>query len=198
MSSVTQRPGSPDPPNAPVEVFPYGWRYVPKKLPDGTTDLVRIPLTLEDVLHPQYGDVMPESTLHARVRNYLGDVCHARTDGDPTALVISDVLIYWDDPTLNQHSPDIGVIFGVRNRDAPRKSFRVAQEQTRPRVIIEIVSPDTRSNDVDNKLVAYHQARVPYYIILDRAREDDPWQLRGYRYAPGQYEEMTKDEHGRP
>src|SRR5207302_4040417 len=43
----------------------------------------------------------------------------------------------------------------------------------------------------------YHQAEVPLYVILDKEREEDPWQLRGYQWAPTHYLEMPKDEHGR-
>jgi hypothetical protein len=37
--------------------FEYGWRDVPRTLPNGRVEWEQIPLTLEDVLHLQYGDV---------------------------------------------------------------------------------------------------------------------------------------------
>ena len=37
--------------------FDYGYREVREKLPDGGERTVRKPLTLDDVLHPQFGDV---------------------------------------------------------------------------------------------------------------------------------------------
>jgi Uma2 family endonuclease len=197
MSTATQQTGSTNPPLAPPDEFPYGWREVPVTLPDGTQDFVRMPLTLEDVLHPEYGDVIPVSSLHDLVRTYLASVFRARTDHDPTALVLSDVLVYWDDPALKHHGPDVAAIFGVRDRDAYRKSFFVAKERARPRTIVEIVSPDTRKNDVETKFVQYHLAKVLYYVILDRKKDNDPWELHGYRDAANGYEELPKDNRGR-
>ena len=123
MSSVTQQHGAGESPQAPPEMYPYGWRETFARRPDGSPDTILIPLTLEDALHPQLGDFMAESTLHVLIRSYLLEVCQARTYHNPTALVLSDVLIYWDLADIKQHGPDIAVIFGVRNRDADRTSF---------------------------------------------------------------------------
>src|SRR5947209_6601157 len=35
----------------------YGYRLIPRLLPNGRTDFDRVGLTLEDLLHPQMGDV---------------------------------------------------------------------------------------------------------------------------------------------
>jgi colicin import membrane protein len=197
MSSITQHRDASGAPPQLADTFPYGWRDIETVHPDGTSESVRIPLTLEDALHPQLGDVMPETPLHVRIRTYLYQVFCARTRHIAGVLVLSDVLVFWDIPGLKQHSPDIGVVFDVRDPDAERSSFNVAEEGTRPRVIIELVSPSTRRNDIDKKVVQYHQAGVAYYIILDRARDGDPWVLRGYEYAAGGYVEMAKDPRGR-
>jgi colicin import membrane protein len=197
MSTAMQQTGSSKAASAPADPFLYGWRDVPTTRPDGTVDFVRVPLTLEDVLHPEYGDVIPVSTLHDLVRTYLSSVFRARTHHDPNALVISDVFVYWDDPELKHHGPDIAAIFGVRDRDAYRRSFFVAEEGVRPRLIVEVVSPDTRVNDVETKFVQYHLARVPIYVVLDRKKDNDPWELHGYQNTPGGYRERPRDEHGR-
>jgi hypothetical protein len=56
-SEVQQANGTDDP-------FRYGWRYVKRVLPDGTVDLEQMPLTLEDVLHPQEEDHISYTNLH--------------------------------------------------------------------------------------------------------------------------------------
>ena len=38
------------------ERFRYGWREARQRLPDGSYALLRLPLTLYDVLHPQEFD----------------------------------------------------------------------------------------------------------------------------------------------
>jgi Uma2 family endonuclease len=172
MTSVAQ-PGDSQPYLHAADESIYGWRDVVVTLPDGRHDVIRYPLTLDDVLHPQLGDVVVTGTLHDLVRDYLADVFRAYTYHDLTALVISDTGVYWDDPELKHHAPDVGAIFGVSERDRNRTSFDVAVEGVRPRVLVEVVSPNTRENDVETKFVKYHQARVPYYIILDRQQEGD-------------------------
>jgi colicin import membrane protein len=175
----------------------YGWRYVPRTLPDGKIEYDQVPLTLEDVLHPQYGDVMPHNSAHDEDRLYLFDVAKKQVAGDPTALVLCDVLVIWDVPDLRPHSPDLSLIFGVRRPGQPRKSFDVVAEGTRPRMLMEVVSPNYRKNDLVIKVEHYHQARVPFYIIVDREQEEGPVKLIGYQYAPQQYEKMPLDAQGR-
>ena len=53
--------------------YPYGWRYVQRTAADGTVQIDQVPLTLEDVLHPREGDVIPESMLQLiRIGVHLG------------------------------------------------------------------------------------------------------------------------------
>jgi hypothetical protein len=48
--------------------------------------------------------------------------------------------------------------------------------------LIELVSPNTRENDVVHKMRHYFQLKIPLYILVDWEREDGPRTLRGYRY----------------
>lgn len=190
----TSMPPEPPPENNP---FRYGWRYVKRVLPDGNVDFDQIPLTLEDVLHPELEDVMPQTSPHDRDRNYLKDVFQRQVAGDPSALVLSDVLVFWDIPGLRQHSPDVSVFFGVRDPTAPRTSFRIVDERVRPAVFLEVVAPDYRNNDVVIKVAHYFRGRVPFYIIVDRERVEGPIRLLGYRYRPESFQVMPLDNQGR-
>jgi Uma2 family endonuclease len=156
-----------------------------------------MPLTLEDCLHPEEGDVIPESSLHDLTLGYLAGVFRWKTSGDPSALVLHNTGVYWDKPHLKHHAPDIAVIFGIRQRKVNFRRFVVAEEKTRPRLILEAVSPNVRDNDVNKKIIQYHEAEVPLYVILDKEKEEDPWTLRGYQWTPTHYLEMPKDEFGR-
>ena len=83
MSTVieTARKVTPPPPDNP---WYYGYRDVNYTLPDGTTKHERIPLTLEDTLHPQEGDHIVESDVHDLMRTILGRPSFAwRTADDP-------------------------------------------------------------------------------------------------------------------
>ena len=63
----------PVPPPAPPEPqgedpFRYGWRTVRRPGPNGQEVWEDVPLTLEDVLHPQEGDTISERRRHGQQR----------------------------------------------------------------------------------------------------------------------------------
>jgi colicin import membrane protein len=196
MSTIFERKRTVTPP-PPDNPWYYGWRDVHKTLPDGTTKHEQIPLTLEDALHPHEGDYIVESDLHDLLRAYLSSVFRYCVAHDPQALVLSDVGVYWDHPELDHHAPDVCVIFGVKEKKPVRPSFQVRDEGVRPYAIVEIVSPNTRENDVETKFVEYHMAKVPFYFIFDKEREEDPWTLQGYRWTPVEYSPLNADQNGR-
>ena len=176
----------------------YGWRHVQREHPDGSVTIESVPLTLEDVLHPDEGDQVPESEPHERRRRYLADVLTARLADDPGAVVLSDVRIAWDTPGIRPHGPDIAVIRGVRER-RPWRTFDVAAEGVRPALIIELTSPGTAGLDRSNKLEQYELVGVPQYVIVDAVRGEQfvvP-RLLGYRLGPAGYQGQAPDERGR-
>ena len=112
--------------------LPLRLAYVNRTLPDGQTVIEEVPLTLEDVLHPQEDDVIPENTQQARDRRYLADVLNDRYVGEPHILVLDDCLIDWGIPGLRSHSPDIGVLQGVRTKKGRWGTFSLRKEGGRP------------------------------------------------------------------
>ncbi|MCS6938071.1 MAG: Uma2 family endonuclease [Roseiflexus sp.] len=182
----------------PGNPFPYGWRYVERTAPDGSVTVEQVPLTLEDVLHPQEGDQVTHSDLHQRICVYLYNVLRGLLAGVPGAVVLHDVRIAWDDPDLKAHGPDLAVIFGVRARKN-WSTFDVAAEGVRPTVIIEVTSPETRGIDLTVKLDEYDLAGVEFYIIVDVAqrRGQETLRLLGYRRTPTVYAVLPPDDQGR-
>jgi len=206
MSTVSKRPVPPSPasdrktktqnkvkarPGA--ASFDYGWRDVEISLADGRVEWERVPLTLEDVLHPQYGDVHVLSKPHNVDCNYLAYVLEARLSDNPRAVVLSDTGVFWDDPKLRHHSPDIAVILGVK-RQKDWESFYVALEGVRPVLIIEVTSPKTRINDLGKKVTQYAQAGVLYYVIANAEEgKGKPRRLKllAYRLEGGAYQRIA-------
>jgi Uma2 family endonuclease len=189
----------PDVIEAPPESDPfcYGTRIIRRRQPDGSFELLRVPLTLWDVLHPQEGDHLVHSIRHSKEVRYLASVLEARVAGDKHALVLSDTAIHWDVPGLSHHSPDVAVIRDIREVADNYSSFSVADEGVRPSLIIEVVSPQTlkvRETDTITKVREYHAALVPLYVIVDREREEDWPILRGYRWKPLGYEPIALDD----
>jgi Uma2 family endonuclease len=181
-----------------AEPFRYGWRYVRTSQPDGSETVEQVPLTLLDVLHPQEDDCIPENSWHERQRRYSHNVFEKQLALRPTLLTLSDCLIDWQFAGLRGHSPDLIVL--ERDQPWPWRSWsilHVIDERARPLLIMELVSPSTRSNDVVDKVDHYHRVGVPLYVIVDQEEEEGPLKLIGYRHAPGKYELLPLDSEGR-
>lgn len=187
-------------PLPPLGEFAIGWRDVERRDANGHVHFDQIPLTLEDALHPQLGDHVVRGTAHNRDCHFLWDVFRRSVAQDPSAVVYHNVGIYWEDDCLRHHAPDIAVVSGVQNPEHDRDGFHCAREGTRPRLLLEVTSPNTRDNDVVAKVGAYHRAKVPYYILVDAHELDhEPRTLRiiGYRYEAAAWSLMPLDDQGR-
>jgi colicin import membrane protein len=187
---------------SPPDPFRFGWRYVPQVDGDGRKRWVQVPLTLDDVLHPQEGDRIPENSQQELDRSYLSMLLRGRVADKPDMLVLSDCLIDWGVAGLRNHSPDVSVFEGVRDRNRSWGTFAVAKEGARPLLTIEIVSPDAhdkqaRDNDVVTKVREYYRAGVPLYLIVDQERVDGPRRLIGYRRGARRYARLRADGQGR-
>jgi len=187
---------TPAPPPA-DDPFRYGWRYVRRPTPDDPDHLEPVPLTLEDVLHPEVGDFIVHSDRHETDRMYLTAVLRARLEAHGRAIVLSDVRVAWDVPDLRPHGPDVMVIPGLRER-RDWSTFDVAEEGVRPALMIEITSPETRENDVVWKVAHYARAGVAQYVIVDNIGRRGERQLRllDYRLVGETYRLQPPDERG--
>jgi colicin import membrane protein len=181
----------------PDDPFRYGWRHVRHEHPDGTETWDRVPLTLEDVLHPQEEDFVAQNVPHQSRQRYLQNVISARLADDPAAIVVADLLIAWDVPGLKGHAPDIAVILGVRERKA-WSTFYVAEEGVRPVLIIELTSPSTALLDRAIKVEEYEVAGVETYVLIDaiQSRGRSTLRLIGYTLTPEGYQSLAPDERG--
>lgn len=188
--------------SAPPDPFRFGWRDAQQIGPNGSKRWVQVQLTLDDVLHPQEGDHIPDDNQQCIDGNYLYNVLRLRLANNPHAVVFEDVLIDWGVRGLRDHSPDISVFEGVDDPAQNCGKFHVTAEGARPVLAIEIVSPDAhdrqaRNNDVVTKVREYYRAGVPLYIIVDQERVDGPRQLIGYRRGAWKYVRMRPDRQGR-
>jgi colicin import membrane protein len=169
--------------------LPNGWRYVKRTLPDGSEELVEVELTLEDVLHPEEDDEIPMRPLHALDCRYLADVFSTRPLGPPLVYVSFDHLVDWGVPDQRNTSPDVGAFVGLR--EMPNLHFGPLDLKAlggRCLLVVEVVSPERRVNDVVHKVREYHQAGVPLYVIVDQERPGGPRWLVGHRRTANGYE----------
>jgi colicin import membrane protein len=179
--------------------FHYGWRYVRVHGPNGKETFDQVPLTLEDVLHPELGDFIVHSDPHDVDRTYLRDVFECRLVEKPRAVVVGDCRVDWNLPGIRPLGPDIAVFLDVKKRKL-WATLNVAAERAKPGLVVEITSPETRKNDVETKVDYYHRAKVPVYVIADAVQEDPEHRrlrLIAYRYTRPGYRRMAPDAHGR-
>jgi hypothetical protein len=143
---------------AEAEPFRYGWRFVYRKQLGGSLIEEQVPLTLEDLLLPEEGDFIAQTVGHNQDRACLMLVLKARLAGDPSAVVISDCRVAWDVPGLKPLGPDVAVFFGMQGYE-DWGTLDVAREGAISALVVEVTSPDTRTNDVGIKKEFYHRAR---------------------------------------
>jgi Uma2 family endonuclease len=180
------------------EKFRYGWRFVKRTLADGSTELEQVPLTLEDVLHPQPDDEIPVRPIHALDCRYLADVFETRPLGPPIVYVSFDHLVDWGVPGQRDTSPDVAVFVGLAAQPEPEADrLHLKESGGRCLLAVEVVSPHTRDNDVVHKFREYYQAGVPLYVIVDQDPKDGLRKIVGYRHCPDGYQQLSLDEQGR-
>jgi len=190
-------------PSPDADPFRYGWRMACVRLPSGEETEQQLPLTPDDLLDPQPGDVVGQSGPHLDLLllllNLLRNFFLSRED----VLVAGDMKMLWGLPTLKEPAPDVAVIPGVRDKHAERESFNVLAEGTRPCLIIEVVSskfPEIRRNDTEKKVEIYQKAGIPEYFHFDppTAHTQGRLLLTGYRLdSLGRYRRIEPDREGR-
>jgi colicin import membrane protein len=199
VSTISKHPARRSVPTPPdPDPYRYGSRFVRVTKPDGTEAVEQVPLTLEDVLHPEEGDDILENDAHDSDRAYLKAVSKVRLEHDQTAVVLSNCGVEWNLRGVKHLCPDFAVFFGVK-RHIDWSIFDVAEEGARPALVIEVTSPSTRINDVVTKVDYYHRARVPLYVIADVLKEDGnerQIELIGYQLTARRYKLVKLDKRG--
>ncbi len=195
------QPQTPAQGERPEDDFRFGYRLVRKTLPDGSTTYEQIPLTLEDVLHPEPDDVIPVRPLHATDCDYLFDVFRVRAEAELSSqgivYVSTDHLVDWGVPGQRNTSPDVAVFAGLKEEvERQAGTFELKSSGGRCVMVVEVVSPDRRENDVVHKMREYYNAGVPLYVIVDQEKEGGPRQVRGFRHRSTGWEQLANDELG--
>jgi Uma2 family endonuclease len=167
----------------------YGWRMVPWWKADGSQEWRRVPLTAWDVLHPEEDDFIVQSDAHDRDCHYLKDALDDAVRGRAGVRAFHDLRIDWQVRGVKPHGPDLSVFEGIPPTfDPTQGTLRVRDAGARPLLAVEVVSPNTRDVDLNQKPREYRRAGVPVYVIVDRV--GDAVTVGGYRLVPDrkQYE----------
>ena len=175
----------------------YRWRRITRR--DGTVESIQVPLTGEDFLNPQEDDVMPVSTFHVRLVSEIWQMLLDYFDEDGAMTVFSELIFNWGIPGLKNPAPDIAVVPNVKDKTKDRSTFYVKQENTKPVLVIEVVSPHYRHEDLVDKVDIYEQGGVQEYLILERRKQGDQYAylMTGYRLVKGHYRPIFLEDDGR-
>jgi colicin import membrane protein len=164
----------------------YGWRDVEQAGPDGQVKMVRVPLTEEDVLHPQEDDFIVQNDDHTCDCHYLKTILDAHLADRPGVHIFYDHRMDWGVEGIKPHGPDFAVVEGFPDDwDGQRGTFCLTEFGARTLLVIEVTSPTTRRGDLNAKVTEYYQAGIPYYAIVDRQFQGGE-QPRLFAYRAGE------------
>jgi Uma2 family endonuclease len=124
------------------------------------------------------GKPLAESYEHLQVIFTIFAVLTQYLQGQQATVLSNQFLYYIQHNPRARVAPDVMVIFDV----APggRQNYKIWEEGQSPRVIFEITSPGTRSEDTGFKYSLYEQMGVEEYWLFDPKGEWIPEKLKGY------------------
>jgi len=177
----------------------YGYRTVITYDEKGRSVYSYRPLTPEDLLEPEEGDVYMEGSLHEKDLDRLKSIFRHALKDRKNVTVYSDLKIEWGVEDLSNPAPDISIFENVKDPEKPRNSFFVREEGVKPLFILEVVSPRYRDTDMNKKPEIYRKARVPEYIVVDPGLKGNKisYTVSGHRLAGNRYVKIKPDRQGR-
>ncbi len=177
----------------------YGHRTVIEYDEKGNCRFRDRPLTPDDFLDPEEGDVYMQGNLHERDVARLKTIFRFHLKDMDNITVYSDMKIVWGISDLSEPAPDISILKDVTDPEKARSAFHVLDEGTKPFFVMEVVSPRYRSQDIKKKPDIYRKAGVSEYIIVDPGlkRGKVSYTVTGYRLLGNRYVKMKSDSQGR-
>ena len=119
----------------------------------------------------------------------------------------SDVVLTWPDPALKTSAPDVAMIEGLADPEAPEGAIDLKAEGASVPFALEVVSTSSakhKKKDTTDNVEIYAQAGVKEYILVyprkrsKKRRKKTPPRLEGRRLgAEGSYELVPSDARGR-
>lgn len=171
------------------------------KRPDGSIELVDLPLTPELFLNPGLEDRMVQGGPHSKALFHLQELLFHHFRSEKGTLVFSDVQLRLG-KGLPSPVPDIWVVRGHPSPDFDIRSYNLPKEKVPPCLIVEVVSEAAKLRRVDelDKVKLYERAGVRDYLMaeLPRRSTGGRFRLLGLSLgSDGRYQPMATGEQGR-
>ena len=107
--------------------------------------LVQVPLTHEDVLHPQEEDFIVQTDAHDCDCYYLKSALERKFAGRDDVEVLNDVRVDWQVEGIKPHGPDLSIFANVpKSWKRETGTLLVKTVGDQPMMVIEVTSPSTR------------------------------------------------------
>jgi hypothetical protein len=155
-----------------------------------------LPGTVPDPKYPDSdGRFMGDTDYHSVALMELRQGLEDHFADVPDVYVASNLILYFEkgDPSKRK-DPDVLVARKVGKHR--RRSFRIWEERTVPRVLWEVASRKTWRNDIGEKRWLYARIGVKEYFVFDpEGRYLDP-PLQGFRLAKGKSVPITPNADG--
>jgi len=177
----------------------YGYRTIIGYDDEGKSVFSYRPLTPDDLLDPEEGDVYMQGNLHEKDVDRLRGIFRYHLRNRENITIYSDIKIIWETGKSENPAPDVSIIADVRDPEKPRGSFCVPEEGTKPFFVLEVVSPRYRREDIEKKPEIYRRNGVFEYIIVDPGLKGNEisYTVSGYRLIGNRYVRMTPDDRKR-
>ncbi len=134
---------------------------------------------------------MAETDLHRLLMIYLLIALEEHFRKDSKVYVSGNIFVYYRDESKLRKSicPDIFVVRGVKKK--ARRIYNLDVERKAPEMVIELVSAETKTEDLGNKRVIYASLGVKEYFLFDPYDKALRPALRGFRLTNGDYMPMV-------
>ncbi|MDM8551873.1 Uma2 family endonuclease [Desulfobacterales bacterium HSG2] len=185
--------------DAHTEDIDYGYRTLIDYDENGNPSYSDRPLTLDDFLEPEEGDVYLQGNVHVDDVYRLKSIFRHHLKNRKNVTVYSDLKIIWGMEGIPNPAPDISIFKDVKDPKKSREHFYVPEEGVKPFFILEVVSPIYRDPGVNKKPEIYRKAGVSEYMIIDPGLENNEisYTVSGYSLIDGEYVKMRPDSRGR-
>lgn len=193
------RPASVGEPSSHEDPFRLGWRIRRGDTPDPREVDGRIPLSAEDLLYPQEGDVVSDGFPHFSFLHPLVDALRRYLRKRRSAMLVTcDVTLVLGD---GKHcGPDIAVIRGEIDTSSVLRAVDLRRVGGELVFALEAVS--TSEKEIENKdlvgnVQRYAKERVSEYFSVYPVVDRKVKKLVGRRLQAGDYFEIPPDAEGR-
>ena len=137
------------------------------------------------------GEPLAESYFQLIPLVYAFDALRRHYAHRDDVFVVADMLIYYNEGTMDSVAPDVFVVLGAENR--PRHSYQLWKEPKGPDFVLEITSASTQDKDQGPKRETYRELGVREYWQFDPTGDYLRPPLQGLELIGGRYRRLPAE-----